>query len=63
MAPLLAVTNLLELSVGDDRERHSYPDHPMRILRDYAHSLTDSMNHRLNVMTAVKKMDRGRQRG
>jgi hypothetical protein len=31
-----AITGLLDLAVGDDRARHSNPDHPLRIIADAA---------------------------
>ncbi|MFI9584386.1 hypothetical protein ACIHCQ_21680 [Streptomyces sp. NPDC052236] len=34
-----AVTGLLDLAVGDDRPRHSTPEHPLRVLSDVANAI------------------------
>ncbi|MCH8224993.1 MAG: hypothetical protein IIC97_03885 [Chloroflexi bacterium] len=43
----------LEAAVGDERPRNMATDHPLRIIEDYAHSLSGTMSNRRNVLTAA----------
>lgn len=59
-APELALLALMALSVGDDRPRHSHPDHPMRTIQDYVLAPPDTMARRKTVAGAVATwLDRG----
>jgi len=55
VAPKLGVKLLLDDSVGDDRPRHSHPDHPMRELRDFVGSRYVGVSTRVTVMEAIEE--------
>ena len=38
LAPEVAIPLLLIRAVGDDRNLHSSPDHPLRLIQDWAHA-------------------------
>lgn len=54
-APGVAVSTLLELSVGDDRPRNSHPEHPMRQLGDYLQRQRDPLERRLSVGQEIRR--------
>lgn len=57
--PLQAIPKLLTEAVGDNRELHSSPDHPLRILQDWIKSAypnsPQAMQRRFNILQAAKK--------
>ena len=55
VAPRFGIKLLLDDSVGDDRPRHSHPDHPMRELRDFVGSRYVDINVRRTLMDAIEE--------
>jgi hypothetical protein len=51
--PSLGFRILMEQAVGDDRPRHSYPGHPMRILKDYLGAPSGMLEQRQQLLGIV----------
>jgi hypothetical protein len=54
-----AITGLLELAIGDDRPRHSNPDHPLRIIADTAQRYDPDHGTALQARKAILKSTLG----
>jgi hypothetical protein len=51
--PSLGFRILIEQAVGDDRPRHSHPNHPMRILKDYLGAPSGMLEQRQQLLVVV----------
>jgi hypothetical protein len=61
-APRLGLRSLMEAAIGDNRARHSYPDHPMRRIDEYAAgTASDLLERRRQISKAAAAwLDEGR---